>query len=101
MHERRTSRTDRSRDPHRPSRGEATDDVRLQALLRQDAISEGVRLGVAVVRNCGTVEVRVSGSSAALTLSFDAGEARPGDIRCAVRGAISRFRSSLDSAASR
>ena len=52
-------------------------------------------LGVSVRRGCGSVEVRVSGPLATLTLFFDSAGLQWSDIRCAVRTALARYRSSL------
>ena len=50
---------------------------------------------VSVRRGCGSVEVRVSGPLATLTLFFDSAGLQWSDIRCAVRTALARYRSSL------
>jgi hypothetical protein len=67
----------------------------LQTVLREDAASDGARVGVSLRRECGAVEVRIFGPAAALTLSFDHAEAQPAAVRCAVRAAIARYRSAL------
>ena len=70
----------------------------VQAALRQDLAAGGINLGVIVTRGCGTLDVRVHGPGAALTLSFDRAEVQLADVRFAVQTAIIRYRSSLDSA---
>jgi hypothetical protein len=79
-------------------RPQASLDIRLQALLAEDLASNGARLGVLVSRGCGTVEVRVRGSAATLTLAFDAQEAHPAHVQPVVRAAVARYASSLGAA---
>lgn len=86
----------RSRGQRR-SRG-TSHETRLQALLAEELASAGADLGVVVDRGCGTVEVRVSGPAATLTLNFDAQEAQPAHVRLAVRAAIARYGASLGAA---
>jgi hypothetical protein len=74
--------------------------TQLREVLREDLAAHGADLDVAVTRDCGAVEVRVLGPSAALTLSFDTEEAQPAHVRLAVRRAIARYRSSLGPAPS-
>jgi hypothetical protein len=69
--------------------------AQLETVLAEDAVIGGAGLGVAVVPACGAVEVRVSGPSAALTLSFDRAELQPARVRRIVGGAVARYRSSL------
>lgn len=81
-----------------PSRGRgphaASEEAWLQAALRDD-FANGTDVGVTVSRRCGTVEVRLFGPGAALTLSFDHAEAQLASVRPAVRAAMSRYGSSL------
>lgn len=82
-----------------PSRGRgphaASEEAWLQAALRDDFAAAGTNVGVMVTRGCGTVEVRLFGPGAALTLSFDHAEAHLASVRPAVRAAMSRYGSSL------
>lgn len=81
-----------------PSRGRgphAREEAWLQAALRDEFAADGTNVGVMVTRGCGTVEVRVFGPGAALTLSFDHAEAQLASVRLAVRAAMSRYGSSL------
>lgn len=68
---------------------------RLQARLREDAAADGAVVGVAVARGCGSVDVRIVGPAAGLTLRFDQAEACPNAVRFAVRAAIAQYRSAL------
>ena len=66
------------------------------AVLGAEDVAPGEhRLGVTVRRGCGSVEVRVSGPLATLTLFFDSAGLQWSDIRCAVRAALERYGSSL------
>lgn len=76
-------------------RPHAHEEAWLQAALRDDFAGDGTNVGVMVTRGCGTVEVRVFGPGAALTLSFDHAEAQLASVRLAVRAAMSRYGSSL------
>lgn len=90
-------RADRQSRGQRRSRG-TSHEARLQALLAEELASAGADLAVVVDRGCGTVEVRVSGPAATLTLAFDAQEAQPAHVRLAVRAAIARYGASLGAA---
>lgn len=87
--------TDRAGSEQRRKSLEGNGDSRLQALLLEDAASDAAAVEVAVVRECGTLEVRVAGPAAELTLRFDHAEAYPDAIRGGVRTAIARWRSAL------
>lgn len=67
----------------------------LEAVLTEDAAVEGADLDVALKEGCGAIEVRVSGPTAALRLSFDRAELHPPYVRQVVRDAITRYRSAL------
>jgi hypothetical protein len=51
---------------------------------------------VAVTRRCATIDVRVFGPGAALTLSFDHAEVQLASVRLAVRAARARYGPALD-----
>ncbi len=95
MHGELAGRTGRAAPDRRRSSLEWNGDSRLRALLLEDAASDEAAVEVAVTRACGTVDVRVAGPAAALTLRFDHAEAYPDAVRCAMRAAIARYRSAL------
>jgi hypothetical protein len=87
--------TGRAAPDRRRSSIESSGDSRLRALLLEDAASDEAAVEVAVTRACGTVDVRVAGPAAALTLRFDPAEAYPDAVRGAMRAAIAKYRSAL------
>jgi hypothetical protein len=69
--------------------------ARLEAALAEDAALEGTALDVALTKRCGAIEVRVSGPTAGLRLSFDRAELDLPYVRQVVRNAVARYRSAL------
>jgi hypothetical protein len=98
MHGQVAGRTDRAASKGQMRSHGTSHETRLEALLRGDLASVGAHLGIVVTRGCGTVDVRVFGPAAALRLAFDAHESQPASIRMAVRTAIARYASSLQTA---
>lgn len=75
---------------------DGADLMRLHEVLRSAVVRDGSAVQVAVTEGCGTVVVRVSGSTADLRLVFDRAELRnPGYVRYVVREAADRYHTTL------